>query len=116
MSSIDKIKKLLQFFENKRRELEIKFPQEVEYSYDIRMKYNTDYIQIGIEREKCLNNLKEEINANDYKCFDRIFDTHNMLKQGWRLDNFDNPNWFLHMCQSDSIDALNKCLDRLYNN
>ena len=119
MNTIDtqqKIKKILQYYENKRQELENKFPYIQEYSIDIIEKYNNAYINISKERELCLLKLKIEFDELDKNSFNRIYDTHNMLSQGWRLSTITNPSWFLYANQQKSIDALDRMINELYNN
>jgi hypothetical protein len=116
MDTREKIKKILQYFEDKRQELENNFPNIQDYSIDIIDRYNKDYIQISKNRELYILNLKEKFHELDTKSFNRIFDTHNMLSQGWRLSTFTNPLWFLHITQQQSIDALNDLMNKLYNN
>lgn len=110
-----KIRKLLQYFEDQRKLLENTFPNINNYSNDIITQYNEDYIKITREREACLLELKTEFHEYDINSFNRIFDTHKMLSQGWRLTTFTNPFWFLHVNQQKSIDALDNMINKLYN-
>ena len=114
MDTKEKIKKILQYYENKRQEFENKFPYIQEYSIDIIEKYNNAYINISKERELCLVKLKAKFHELDVHSFNRMFATHNMLSQGLRLSTFTNPSWFLHVTQQQSIDALDELIDELY--
>ena len=112
----EKIKKILQYFEDRRQELENSFPNIQNYSIDIIAQYNNAYINISKERQLYLDKLKTEFDELDIICFNRIYDTHNMLSQGWKLSTFTNPSWFLHVTQDKSIKALDGIINELYNN